>query len=145
MLTNCSLHMSTYLIHVKQLENSSCQGVIFDPLNQRYYQFTSLSHLILSLDTLCELNNCPPGEHGSAFKFPDHILQPLSAKPHGRDICSFPVEILYRQHNSIQGRVSFNLTANKLKALSFRSELELMLMIHSYCTKQSSLCSQPEP
>lgn len=145
MLSIGSLRIPTYLVHIEDWENGSCHGTVFDPLNQHYYRFNSLAHLLLSLEILCEINNFPTREDEPLRTFPDHILQPIAFKPHKCKGGNFHIEVLYRQHNSLQGKVSFNLAANKIKTICFRSELELMTIIHScYSQKSESVAMQEE-
>lgn len=130
------LRKTTYLIHVKDCKEFSCSGTIFDPVEQRYYWFNSLSHMILSLDALCETANWPPREPSALNTSPENLLQPITTKSHRGDICSILTDILYRQHSSMQGKATIYTSLGSTKTVCFRSELELMMLIQSACSFQ---------
>lgn len=128
------LRKTTYLIHVKNCKEFSCAGTIFDPVEQRYYWFNSLSHMILSLDFLCETVNWPLRECSTLNIPPEKILQPITAKPRRGNICSVLTDILYRQHSSMQGKATIYTSLGNTQTVCFRSDLELMMLIQSSCS-----------
>lgn len=130
------LRKTTYLLHITNYDDSTCAGTIFDPTEQRYYQFHSLCHMILSLDALCEISSWPPREPALFTASFQNILQPVTAKPRHGDICSVLTDILYRQHGSMQGKATLNTSPGNAKKVCFRSELELMMLIHSACSSR---------
>lgn len=136
-----SLRKTTYLIHIKSCDNFSCMGTIFDPVEQLYYRFDSLSHLILSLNALCDLSNWPLREPSNIHISPETVLRPIIKKPCCHDICSVLVDVLYRQHSSMQGKVTINAGFGNAQTICFRSELELMLLIQSSCPSQKRTLS----
>ena len=138
------LRKTTYLIHIKDCIEFSCTGTVFDPVEQRYYCFNSLSHMILSLDALCETANWPLKECSILNIPPETILQPIPIKPRRGDICSVLTDIMYRQHSSMQGKATIYTNLGNTKTVCFRSELELMMLIQSTCAfKKRKISASP--
>ena len=143
-------HRATVLVHIQSYEDSVPKGAFITLPLQEKYEFRGLDQLLLILEDLMDAAAGPEtgGEHRYLYqdRAPYVFLEPgLSwmekepglppALPRGR--AAFTIQVSYRQHASMQGRLSYR-TGQEYQTVSFRSALELMRMLHEYLSRETA-------
>lgn len=142
---NRSDSRATVLVYVQSYEDSVPRGVFLTLPEQEKYAFCGLDQLLLILEDLLDGAGAPEEAFGHRYLYEDQapyvFLEPAGGwtgpktkgLPGGKASCS--IQIGYRQHRSMQGRLSYQ-TDDAYETVSFRSALELMRMLHEYLSRK---------
>lgn len=104
------------LVVVTAYRDGVLDGLLMHPRLEKAQRIHSLSHLLLYLDSLLDLDTCP----GS----PSPLVHPDPACTNA--IATFQIQVLFREHYSWQGRLVW---MDKNQEAVFRSVMELMQLM----------------
>ena len=104
------------LLTVIEYKDGVMSGILRHPRMDNPVKIESLSHLILILDSLLDLEECPDK--------PLPLVRPIPDEKNV--IASFQIQVLFREFYTWQGRLVWN---DQNQEASFRSVLELMQLL----------------
>lgn len=109
-------HSREAVVTVQSYENGILCGCLYHPRLDHKEALQSLSQMILLLNSLMDLENCP-----------NHPLPFISCEEEERDsIAVFRIQILFREHYTWQGRLVWQ---NENQEVVFHSAIELMQLL----------------
>lgn len=104
------------VVSVAHYENGRMKGSLRHPRLNEKEEIQSLSQMILLLNSLLDLENCP-----------NPPLPLVKQEREGREeLAVFRIQILFREHYTWQGRLTWQ---NQNKEFVFRSALELIQLL----------------
>ena len=101
---------------VTEYQDGVMTGILRHPRLEGPIQIRSMSHLILMLDSLLDLEECPDR--------PLPLVRPIPEEEHA--IATFQIQVLFREFYTWQGRLVWK---EQNQEASFRSVLELMQLL----------------
>ncbi len=104
------------LVTVTKYENGVMEGILRHPRLKEPQVINSMSQLILIMDSLLDLEECPDN--------PIPLVMPI--KVNDEVIATFQIQVLFREVYSWQGRLVW---VERKEEASFRSVLELMQLL----------------
>ena len=104
------------IVTVKTYKNGIMDGYLQHPRLQERAAFQSLSQMVLFLDELLDLENCPDQ--------PLPLVCPQAGLNEGMHV--FRIQILFREHYTWQGRLIW---LNENQEAAFRSAIELLKLL----------------
>ncbi len=108
-------HSREAVVAVRTYKNGIMNGCLRHPRLEKGEEFQSLSQMVLILDSLLDLENCPN--------------QKMSLVEPGQDregIALFRIQILFREHYTWQGRLIWQ---NENLEMVFHSAIELLALL----------------
>lgn len=132
----CGNEYRSTLVCVDSYENCELCGHLYHPSHTGAVAFKSMMQLLLELETLLDGMDFPQAyttkrsfqTAGSTQNLPQEALR----ERRGRK-ATFVIKVLFRQNASWQGSLTW---VNEGREESFRSVLELLLLMHSVLAEQ---------
>ena len=103
------------IVVVTEYQDGVLRGILRHPRVDGPIPIHSLSHFILTMDSLLDLEGCPDS--------PLPLVRPIDEES---AIATFQIQVLFREHATWQGRLVWKDTQQEA---SFRSVLELMQLL----------------
>lgn len=125
------------MICVDSYENSEMKGSLYNPALEGGIRFESVMQFLLALEDLLDDMNFPQNFNAKrCFRPIGHELDIGNETTESRgEKASFVVRVLFRQNASWQGTVTW---LDEKREESFRSVLELLLLMNSVLDKQKA-------
>lgn len=123
------------LIYVDSYENCELHGRICHPTMPGSLSFDSMMHFLLQMEELLDGMNFPQSFTAKRSFAPSEFgfARPQMGEERQGRLASFVVKILFRQNASWQGNITW---LNESRNESFRSVLELLMLMHSVLTEE---------
>lgn len=115
-------HSREAVVTVRTYEDGIMAGCLQHPRLKRKEEFHSLSQMVLLLNSLLDLENCP--------NQPLPLVQVGQGK--GESIAVFRIQILFREHYTWQGRLIWQ---DENMEMVFRSAIELIQLLDEILAK----------
>ena len=114
------------------------------------YEFCGLDQMLLTMEDIMDAVSAEDGGKGHRYLYkepyvflesgyPRMELKPGGASRLSGGRATFTIQVSYRQHESMQGRLTARV-GQGYEEISFRSSLELMRMLHEYLHREYAGC-----
>ncbi len=138
---------SVMLVYIQSYRDCVPKGTFITLPYGEQYKFCGLDQMLLKMEDIMDTVSGPE----SAFRhrylyqepfvfqktgYPVTVLKPGMPTHMPGSKATFTIQVCYRQHGSMQGRLTAQVD-EKYEKISFRSSLELMRMLHEYLHKEA--------